>query len=721
MAQAATLIGRFGALLSVGSARGPARAEEPVPHGAPSAEMLVGNYEALGLGWFWATDAEGRISYVSEGMRAAIGLSDEGPGCKLAEAFVSGDEDEPRSLPFQLARRNRFEGLAVRLRRSTASAEGEDAANRWWALSGRAQFDEAGQFTGFIGHGIDITSERVSAEASNRLAMYDPLTGLLNRRHMAQFLDAALAMSRAASRPCALLQIDLDRFKQVNDTLGHPVGDGLLKQVAERLQALVGDNAKVCRIGGDEFQIAVQDQDDRGVLGELGAGIVTALSEPFNVGGARCSIGASVGIAVSPYDGDQPEDLIRNADLALYAAKGAGRGRFCFYSRYLSDAADDRQKLEQDLRGAVAAGQIELAYQPIVNVADNSVALFEARIAWNHPQLGLLASTAFLPIAEEARLIAQIGEWTLRQACEEAACWPRSLRVAVNVSAVQFAEDGFVATVASALAHSSLDPDRLELEITEKVFLSESEDSAAKFAALKGLGVRLVLDDFGSGHSSLGYLRTAPFDKIKIDHSFIRGATAQEARNRALIAAIVALAEALGMETTADGIESFDQLEMVRSLRVSLAQGTLFSDPVPVDCIAEQLGQDQWFIPPAGPARQRAPRFAVLRKIGVIHEDFRYSVLMRNISESGALIEGLLDVPVGTQFVLDLGDGQLAVATVRRATRDQQGVEFEQKLISDGQGGLCTRNRVSPYAIAAVEGSTCGAIPMFCTRDDWAD
>jgi diguanylate cyclase (GGDEF)-like protein/PAS domain S-box-containing protein len=691
--------------------------------------LLIENYEALQLGWFWATDEDGRLTYISESIHEMLEKNGGVIGRPLIDLFLPGEEDDKRTLPFQLARRNKFEGVAARVR--------IDGRERWYSLSGRAQYAGKERFTGFIGHGIDITAERASAESSNKLAMYDPLTGLLNRRHMGQYLEAALSASRTMGRPCALLQIDLDRFKQVNDSLGHPIGDALLKQVAERLQLMIGDRGKVCRIGGDEFQVAVPDQDDRGYLGTLGESIINTLSQPYSIGGSRCNIGASIGIAVSPFDGDTSEVLVRNADLALYSAKGAGRGRFCFFSEQLSKAAEDRRQLEQDLLDAISKGQFEVCYQPIVSAETNGVVLFEALIRWHHPTLGSISPSDFIPIAEETKQIVQIGEWTLRKACEDAAAWPKSLKVAVNVSPIQFAEENFVTTVASVLAHTGISPDRLELEITEGVFLSESEDNNSKFAALKALGVRLVLDDFGTGYSSLGYLKSAPFDKIKIDQSFIRGATVEGSRNRAIIAAIVALADALGMETTAEGIESFDQLQMVKNLKVKLIQGFLFSQAVANGSVSEHLADGGgWTIQPSGPARQRAPRFAMLRRIGVVHENHRYSALMRNVSESGALIEGLLDVPVGTQFVLDLGEGQLAVAVVRRSTGEQQGVEFEQKLVSDGQGGLCTRHRVSPYAIAAAGGlfgeskiaspliakmeSGSLSLPSFRTKNDWA-
>ena len=706
MAQGGSLRGRIGGLLGSGSSTRAA-------HGRPAPHELIENYEALQLGWFWSSDEEGRITYVSDYIVETLSKAGEVIGRPLTELFQAGDDEDQRTLPFHLARHNKFEGVAVRLR--------IDGVDRWWSLSGRAQHDARNRFTGFIGHASDVTAERASAASNTQLAMYDPLTGLLNRRHMAIFLETALNATRTVGRPCALLQIDLDRFKQV----------------AERLQLLIGEKGKVCRIGGDEFQIAIPEQEDRGYLGTLGQSLISTLSQPYSIGGSRCNIGASVGIAISPFDGDTSEVLVRNADLALYAAKGNGRGRYTFFSEQLSKAAEDRSQLEQDLRDAVAKGQLAVHYQPIVAAATNDVALFEALIRWTHPSLGNISPAVFIPIAEETKLIVQIGEWTLRRACEDAAAWPRGAKVAINVSPIQFAEEGFVSTVASILAHTGISPERVELEITEGVFLSESDDNNAKFAALKALGVRLVLDDFGTGYSSLGYLKSAPFDKIKIDQSFIRGATAEESRNRAIIAAIVALADALGMETTAEGIESFDQLELMKKLGVKLIQGFLFSQAVPNELVADALGEGgEWTIVPSGPAKQRAPRFAVLRRIGVVHEDHRYTVLMRNISETGALIEGLLDVPVGTQFVVDLGEGQLAVATVRRSQNDQQGVEFEQKLVSDGQGGLCTRHRVSPYAIAAAGGLfgeskiaspliTKGeggslVLPAFRTKNDWA-
>jgi len=330
----------------------------------------------------------------------------------------------------------------------------------------------------------------------------------------------------------------------------------------------------------------------------------------------------------------------------------------------------------------------------------NCVTGVEALIRWHHPERGPISPALFIPIAEEANLIEQIGEWASRRACEDAVSWPGKLRVAVNVSPIQFANEGFAGLVKNVLASSRLPASQLELEITEGVFLSDSIETDDMFAALKNVGVRLALDDFGTGYSSLGYLRSAPFDKIKIDQSFVRGATEPGSRNGAIIAAIVALAAALDMDTTAEGIESLDQLDLVRKLNVSHIQGYIYSRAVPNDELCRMLKAGDWVIEPSGPARQRNDRQSVYRKAGAIHGDHCYPVIIRNISTTGALMEGLMDIPLGTEFVLDFGEGQLTVATVRRSEAFQQGVEFEQRLVSDGNGGLCTRHRVSPYLLA---------------------
>ena len=666
----------------------------PTLRGA-AAEDMCATFEALNLGGFWSTDAEGHIKYLSTSLLPTLVPQGDAAGKDFINLFVRprAGIDGQRTLPFVFARKGRFEAVIAR----SEHTEREIV----WSLSGEPIANAEGGFAGFRGHIVDVTRDRQSAEEASQLATTDALTGLLNRRHMTNILKRTFAAFAPQRRPCAVMLIDLDRFKQVNDTLGHAVGDALLKQVAQRLIKVVGDKDRICRLGGDEFQVMLPDVDDRGRLGDLAGRIITMLSEPYTIEGNRCTIGTSVGIAVSPFDGESVDDVVRNSDLALYAAKHSGRGRFRFYSNEMLESAEQRRHLEETMHDALIKGEFQVHYQPLVCLGSNTVVGTEALVRWNHPESGLISPALFIPIAEESTMICRIGEWILRKACEDASKWPGRIRVAVNVSPVQFADPGFPKIVAMALSQTGLDPDRLELELTESVFLQEGESTDAMFKSLKGLGVRLVLDDFGTGFSSLSYLKNAPFDKIKIDQSFVRGATSNANRNRAIISAIVALAEALGMDTIAEGVETFDQLEMVRDLKIGHVQGYIFSKPVPVEDLFQDMSDEDWVLEPEGPAKQRHERRAMFRTIGVIHEDHYYPVTLRNLSVSGALIEGLLEVPVGTPFMVDFGEGQFEMGTVVRSRESSQGLKFARDLVSDGNGGLCTRHRFLQHHLIA--------------------
>ena len=504
--------------------------------------------------------------------------------------------------------------------------------------------------------------------------------------------------------------LDLDRFKQVNDTLGHPAGDELLKQVSARLQRIVGEDKEIGRLGGDEFQIILPDEDDRGKLADIAHRLIQMISQPYSINGARAIIGTSVGIAISPYDGVDADELVKAADLALYAAKGGGRAQFRYYSSDLKDAAGSRRRIEEDLRDAIHKQELQMYYQPIVCAKTHKVACFEALMRWNHAERGFISPAEFIPIAEDSGLIKDLGAMALEQSCRDAAQWPDGLRVAVNVSAIQFAQDDFVDLVEKALEKSQLEPARLELEVTESVFIGDVDRTQRMFKDFKKLGVRLALDDFGTGYSSLSYLRHAPFDKIKVDQSFVRGAPEPGNNNAAIISSIVSLAQALNMETVAEGIETHDELAAVKQRGATHLQGRIFSMAVSHDQLMERLGNGQFSYEPNGPARYRSERRTEFRRIKLIHDDHRYGVVLRNLSKTGAMIEGLLDVPIGTDVVLDLGAGQLAVAQVRRSDDVAQGVEFETPLISDGVEGLCTRRRVSPYMIEAA-GNPLAALP----------
>ncbi len=494
------------------------------PDDASRRLQILDDFEQAGIGWLWATDAEGRLIYISE--KAAEKLKRPmdtllaQPLTVLLEsdADSSGERSE-RPLNFQLTARNKIIDQTVRFALGGPQDHGRQT---WWSISGHPKFDNAGEFQGYRGSAKDITTEHERKLVDSRLAEFDSLTGLANRHRMDKKLESTLSAYKAAKRSCSLIMLDLDRFKHVNDTLGHPAGDELLRQVARRLERVVGSRGEIGRLGGDEFQIILPDIDDRGKLGELSNKLIQIISQPYNIEDKRATIGTSVGIAIAPYDGVDKLDVIHNADLALYAAKNGGRGQFRFYSADLKDEAAERSLLEEGLRDALANEALELHYQPVVRAEDNMVVTFEALMRWEHPERGPISPDVFVPIAEESDLINQIGAWALNKACSDAMAWPKSVRVAVNVSAAQFAHSDLIDIVTHALESSGLDPDRLELELTESVFMGDSETIDDIFRALKDLGVRLALDDFGTGYSSLSYLRSAPFDKIKVDKNLRR-------------------------------------------------------------------------------------------------------------------------------------------------------------------------------------------------------
>ena len=645
------------------------------------AEELLAEYEQTGQGWFWETDRRGVIAYLSPTISRLLGRSSEELiGRPFTELFVLDhtNREGERTLNFHLSARSSFQELAVR-----AATSGQD--ERWWSISGRPIHDSFNNFLGFRGSGSDLTEKKRSQEDASRLAHYDSLTSLANRFQMSQSLEKILGAQNLEHRACAVMLLDLDRFKQVNDTMGHPAGDALLTQVAQRLERIVDKAGRVGRLGGDEFQIIVPGRMRREELAGLAGRIIENLSHPYSIGGMSAVIGGSIGIAVSPDDGVTSEALIRNADLALYAAKDGGRGRHHFYAADLHSDAEERRSLENDLRDALASGGLELHYQPVVQTATEQISGFEALLRWNHPVLGALSPAKFVPIAEETGLIAPIGEWALRTACMELARWPESVRVAVNVSPLQFANPALPAIVTSALAAAQVDPARLELEITESVFLNDDAGTDAMFTALKRIGVRLALDDFGTGYSSLGYLKKAPFDKIKIDQSFVRGATMPGSRNGAIIASIVSLAEALGMETTAEGVETLDELDLMRMLGCSHIQGYIYDKALTATGAAERLEGGMTAFA-SGPRAARAPRHTMLRKVVLDHAGERYYGTIRNISTSGAMIEGLWNVPPGTVFQIQIAQDRMVSAATRWSREDKIGVAFATPLMVDEAG-----------------------------------
>jgi diguanylate cyclase (GGDEF)-like protein/PAS domain S-box-containing protein len=454
----------------------------------------------------------------------------------------------------------------------------------------RVAFDDR---DGYLVAVVDITERRQAEARIAYMAHHDGLTDLPNRELFQERLKQALAGGRPGSGRVAALCVDLDLFKNVNDSFGHPTGDRLLRSVADRLRLYVIGNNLVARLGGDEFAVILTNVVSPNEASDYATRLIKTLSEAYEIDGIEVVIGASIGIALSPGDGDTSEELMRNADMALYRAKSDGGGVHRFFEREMDRQAQKRRDMELDLRRAFANGEFELHYQPLVDIAADRISGFESLLRWRHPQRGMISPADFIPVAEDIGLIVALGEWVLREACTEAAKWPADVKVAVNLSPVQFRSRNLVQVVISALAHSGLSPRRLELEITESLFLAETEANLAILHQLRELGVSISMDDFGTGYSSLSYLRSFPFDKIKIDRSFVKD-LAQRSDCVAIVRAISGLGRSLNITTTAEGVETVDQLDWLRAEGCNEVQGFLFSAAKPaaeIEALLFRFGQ----------------------------------------------------------------------------------------------------------------------------------
>ncbi len=447
---------------------------------------------------------------------------------------------------------------------------------------------------GFVRTFSDITQRRRAQVQADRMASEDTLTGLANRRTLMQHLDMVLQerMSQDASEPhpFAVLYLDLDRFKFVNDTQGHAVGDKLLLAVAERLKASLRQNDFIARLGGDEFAIVLSSSEPAERPEIVAQRLVDAIGRSYDIDSHQLLIGASIGIAIGPDNGQTGNELLIAADLALYAAKAAGRATYRFFSNEMNEGLKVRQQIETDLREAIVNEKLELHYQPIIHLQNNAIVGFEALARWRHPVNGMVPPDKFIPIAEECGLIQVLGQWVLQEACRQAAKWPKHLTVAVNLSPVQFANPGLAGMIERILAETGLEPARLEVEITEGLLMKNSDSNLATLQRLKDLGVRIAMDDFGTGYSSLGYLQSFPFDRIKVDRSFV-SKLGSNASSSAIVRAVVDIAGSRGMHTTAEGVETEAQRQGLAMLGCDEAQGYLFSKPVPLDGVTKLIAE----------------------------------------------------------------------------------------------------------------------------------
>jgi len=532
-----------------------------------SSSLLLQEYEQRGVGWLWQIDAENRVTYISSRMSALLGKPAGQVLGHSLPALLGGHAELGRVL----LEKKPFNALEMELK--------TPRGGRWISIAGDPIVDTAGRFEGFRGVGSDITEIRQTQERLTHLANVDVLSGLPNRGRVRQLLGEALRGAVTSNVPCAIMFLDLDGFKPVNDTFGHPKGDAVLRAVAKRLVDEVGTEGEVGRMGGDEFAIVIPDAQGRKVVEEMADRIIKSIKEPYLIDQTEIRIGVSIGCAFGPIDGATVDDLILKADLALYQAKDAGRGCARYFSSELQSEQDDRVRLEADLRSAIASKQFHLAFQPLINAKTQKLVGFEALIRWNHPKRGFVPPNVFIPVAEETGLMPAIGDWVIDEACKAAASWPEPITVALNISPKQIVTAALPNTVSEALGRYKLPGNRLELEVTEGVFLGDNGSTLDVLKRLRALGVGIALDDFGTGYSSIGYLNKAVFHKLKIDGSFVREAGSRP-ENVAIIQSIVQLAKSFRMSVTAEGVETAEDFERMRDLGCDTIQGYLFGKPL---------------------------------------------------------------------------------------------------------------------------------------------
>ena len=549
--------------------------------------LLLNDFESSSSDWLWELNAEGALEHVSVRMAQVLRQPKE---ALLGASFYQLLATHLRSESPTAQEHTALAVLETALSTTRAFRKIDipvflGGQQHWWSLTGKPLLDADGQLMGWRGVGTDITRSRNDTAAMHQLANFDVLTGLANRR----YFQNCLADIR--TRPCTLLLMDLDSFKAANDTHGHSTGDRVLQIVANRFKAQIRQGDVLARLGGDEFALIAWGSSADMAMADLATRLIESLREPMAIDHVRVKVGTSVGIAKSQDSTADVDELLKFADMALYAAKEAGRNTHVFFSQEMNELAQKRMKMVEELREAIERQQFVLLYQPQVNIKTGRLTCAEALIRWLHPLRGMVSPGEFVPLAEQTNLILSIGAWALGEACREAARWTNTMRVAVNVSAVQFCAPDFVQSVVRSLDDSGLAPHRLELEITESLLIEDRHAVRTILQSLREVGVRVALDDFGTGYSSLAYLRSFPLDKLKIDGAFVRRLSEDE-QATAIVRTIIDLAQALHLDVTAECIETLDQYEALRALDCSDAQGYWVSRPVPSGELLAFV--DQW-------------------------------------------------------------------------------------------------------------------------------
>ena len=546
--------------------------------------LLLKDFEENTSDWLWETDENGLIKNASKRFSSVAGMSSEQLNGTDITRFANAHSDD-LNLTVSAFVESIRNNLTFRDKIIPVNLSGE---LHWWSITGKPYTNSEGTFCGFKGVCSDITIQKKSEERVRFLAHNDALTGLVNRTQFTDQLNSRVSRLERYGTPFSVLYIDLDSFKIVNDSKGHPAGDKLLANVGERLRKEVREGDVLARIGGDEFAIIMDERTTDNGEAILSERIIESLSSPFKIEGEMVSIGASIGIAKAPLNGTRPDQILRNADLALYRAKEAGKGVFQFFKTEMDSKARERRTLEFELREALDGGEFELHYQPLLDAGNKSPTGFEALIRWNHPIRGMVSPAEFIPLAEKTGLIVSIGKWVINEACSTAASWPDNCTIAVNLSAHQFEGKEIIQTVKNALQDSGLDASRLELEVTESLLIEHPEEVIETLMELKDLGVAIAMDDFGTGYSSLSYLMKFPFDKMKIDRSFVV-ALETDVAARDILKTIAALGDSLNMKITVEGVETAEQVNFLSNMSCDQLQGFYFAKPLKKEAIAGYL------------------------------------------------------------------------------------------------------------------------------------
>ncbi len=539
---------------------------------------------ALSSDWYWEQDADLRFTEVS-------GMDPDRDWPGIAQLRGSNGAIQG-PIPLSEADLARYRSLTTArqpFRDLTLTVRDSDGEWRYLSFSGEPVFDADGAFTGYRGIARDVTQSRRAEERIRRLAHFDELTGLPNRTMFMHTLQRAFSLAQRRNRQFALFFIDLDRFKNINDSLGHEAGDRLLQEVARRLRHHLRESDTVARLGGDEFVVLVEDAAEVREVTAIAQNVLAAIGRPYMLSGREFHVTGSIGISTYPVDSQDPQALLKNADIAMYVAKDRGKNTFQFYAAQQNGHSFERLALESSLRQALGRREFVLHYQPRVDIGSGRMVGVEALLRWNHPDLGMVAPNQFIPLAEETGLIVPIGRWVLRSACAQAVQWRAQglvgMRVAVNLSARQFAADDLIVDISDALAETALSPDGLELEITESMVMQSPERAVTLLSRLRDLGIAVSIDDFGTGYSSLGYLKRFPIDNVKVDRSFIKDLP-HDADDAAITRAVIAMARSLRIRVVAEGVETREQLDFLRAHECDECQGFLLSHPLPADELA---------------------------------------------------------------------------------------------------------------------------------------